>query len=167
MFADDAGNIAYYTDVEIPLREDLQAGTVNGLPPYFIRNGTGGNEWIPDANRTPDHAVPYAILPDAELDHLVNPARGWISNANQDPTGQTWDNNPLNELRPGGGIRYISPGHSDGNRNARVTKRLQETLAGGDVSFPEMTSIQADQKLNDAEVLTPYITAALRAAQTP
>ena len=45
-----------------------------------------------------------------------------------------------------------------------MTKRLQETLAGGDVSFSEMTSIQADQKLNDAEVLTPYITAALRAA---
>ena len=83
------------------------------------------------------------------------------------PNGQTFDNDPLNELRPGGGIRYITPGHSDGNRNARVTKRLQETLAGGDVSFSEMTSIQADQKLNDAEVLTPYITAALRAAQTP
>ena len=47
-----------------------------------------------------------------------------------------------------------------------MTKRLQETLAGGDICS-EMTSIQADQKLNDAEVLTPYITAALRAAQTP
>ena len=101
------------------------------------------------------------------MDGLVNPKRGWISNANQDPNGQSFDNDPLNELRPGGGIRYITPGHSDGNRNARVTKRLQETLAGGDVSFSEMTSIQADQKLNDAEVLTPYITAALRAAQTP
>ena len=31
MFADDSGNIAYYTDHELPLREDLQAGVVDGL----------------------------------------------------------------------------------------------------------------------------------------
>ena len=30
-----------------------------------------------------------------------------------------------------------------------------------------MQSIQADHRLHDAEVLTPYITAALQAAQTP
>jgi penicillin amidase len=167
MYVDDSGNIGYKTSAEIPLREDLQAGTVTGLPPYFIRNGTGGNEWIADPSPAEDQASAYEILPFAEMDGLVNPARGWISNANQDPTGQTFDNDPLNELRPGGGIRYITPGHSDGNRNARVTKRLEETLAGGDVSFSDMQSIQADQRLHDAEVLTPYITAALQAAQTP
>jgi penicillin G amidase len=167
MYADDRGSIGYKTSAEIPLREDLQADTVAGLPPYFIRSGAGGNEWIPDPSPAEDQASAYEILPFAEMDGLVNPTRGWISNANQDPTGQTFDNDPLNELRPGGGIRYITPGHSDGNRNARVTKRLEETLAGGDVSFAEMQSIQADQRLNDAEVLTPYITAALQAAQTP
>ena len=46
-YADVEGNIAYFTSAELPLREDLQAGTVNGLPPFFIRNGTGGNEWLP------------------------------------------------------------------------------------------------------------------------
>jgi penicillin G amidase len=167
MYVDDRGNIGYKTSAEIPLREDLQAGTVNGLPPYFIRNGTGGNEWIPDPSRAEDQASAYEILPAAEMDGLVNPARGWISNANQDPNGQTFDNDPLNELRPGGGIRYIAPGHVDGNRNARVTRRIQEALAGGDISFAEMQAIQSDQRLHDAEVLTPYITAALRAAQTP
>ncbi len=166
MYVDDRGSIGYKTSAEIPLREDLQAGTVTGLPPYFIRNGTGGNEWIADPSPAEDQASAYEILPVAEMDGLVNPKRGWISNANQDPNGQTFDNDPLNELRPGGGIRYITPGHSDGNRNARVTRRLQEALAG-DVSFSEMQSIQADQRLHDAEVLTPYITAALQAAQTP
>jgi penicillin G amidase len=167
MYVDDRGNIGYKTSAEIPLREDLQAGTVTGLPPYFIRNGTGGNEWISDPTPAEDQASPYELLPFAEMDGLVNPTRGWIANANQDPTGQTFDNDPLNELRLGGGIRYITPSHEDGNRNARVTKRLQEALAGGDVSFSEMQSIQADQRLHDAEVLTPYITAALQAAQTP
>jgi penicillin amidase len=167
MYVDDRGNIGYKTSSEIPLREDLQAGTLAGLPPYFIRNGTGGNEWIADPTPAEDQAIPYEILPFEEMDGLVNPERGWISNANQDPNGQTFDNDPLNELRPGGGIRYITPGHADGNRNARISKRLQEELAGGDVTFGEMQSIQADVKLNDADVLVPYIMAAFQAAQAP
>ena len=168
MYADDSGNIGYKTSGEIPLREDLQAGTVTGLPPYFVRNGTGGNEWIPDSARAEDQAIPYEVLPFAEMDGLVNPKRGWISNANQDPNGQTFDNDPLNELRPGGGIRYITPGHEDGNRNARLRQRIQDALAGdGKVSFREMTAIQSDEKLHDAEVLTPFVTGALAAAQTP
>jgi penicillin amidase len=168
MYADDHGNIGYKTSAEIPLREDLQAGTVAGLPPYFIRNGTGGNEWIADPARAEDQAIPYEVLPFAEMDGLVNPTRGWIANANQDPTGQTFDNNPLNELRPGGGIRYLTPGHADGNRNARVSRRIEAALDGdGKVSFFELTQIQSDEKLHDAEVLTPFVVDALAAAQTP
>jgi penicillin amidase len=167
MFADDSGNIAYFTHRELPLREDLQNGTVAGLPPYFIRNGVGGNDWISETVRPEDHAIPFAKLPDSELERLVNPSDGVMSNANQDPTGQTFDNDPLNELRPGGGIRYTTPGHSDGNRNARITQRLDEGLADGTISFAEMQSIQADVKLNDAAVLVPAIAAALDAAQTP
>ena len=167
MYVDDSGNIGYKTSAEIPLREDLQAGTVAGLPPYFIRNGQGGNEWITDSSPAEDQALDYKILPFSEMDGLVNPSRGWISNANQDPTGQTFDNNPLNELRPGGGIRYITPGHSDGNRNRRITDRIESKLAQGKMTFDEMKSIQADVKLNDAKVLVGYITAALQAAQTP
>jgi penicillin amidase len=168
MYADDRGNIGYKTSAEIPLREDLQAGTVAGLPPYFIRSGTGGNEWIDDPTPAEDQATPFELLAFDEMDGLVNPKRGWISNANQDPNGQTFDNDPLNELRPGGGIRYITPGHEDGNRNARVTARLLEGTAGRrEISFDEMQSIQADVKLNDAAVLVPYITAALQAARTP
>jgi len=168
MLADRSGNIAYYTSAEIPLREDLQAGAVLGLPPFFIRDGTGGNEWIADATQAEDQAIPFEVLPFAEMDQLVNPQRGWIANANQDPTGQTFDNDPLNELRPGGGIRYITPGHSDGNRNARITQRLEEALAGDEeVSFAQMESIQADVKLNDAAILAPWIVRAMQNAQTP
>jgi penicillin amidase len=166
MYADDNGNIGYKTSAEIPLREDLQNQTVAGLPPYFIRNGTGGNEWIVDETPDEDQALGYEILPFDELDGLVNPKRGWIANANQDPTGQTFDNDPLNELRPGGGIRYITPGHADGNRNKRISERIREALdGGGRMSFKEMQSIQADVKLNDAAVLVPFITDALAASQ--
>ena len=169
MFADDDGNIAYYTDHELPLREDLQAGTVDGLPPYFIRDGTGTlrHEWIPAGARPESHAIPFAILPDAELDQLVNPERGWIWNANQDPTGQTYDNDALNEtparrrdpLRLAGACRR-QPEHA-------CDARVEEALADGSITFAEMQSAQADVQLNDAEVLVPGIVAALQLAQTP
>ena len=40
-YADVDGNIAYFTSAEMPLREDLAAGTVHLVPPFFIRDGTG------------------------------------------------------------------------------------------------------------------------------
>ena len=51
LYADTAGNIAHYTSGEAPLREDLQAGAVDGLPPFLVRNGEGGNEWLPGTRR--------------------------------------------------------------------------------------------------------------------
>ena len=35
---------------------------MNGLPPFFIRNGTGGNEWLPVQHPQPGQAIPYEIL---------------------------------------------------------------------------------------------------------
>ena len=72
-YADVHGNIAYFTSAEMPVREDLQAGTVNGLPPWFIRNGQGGNEWLPVQHPQPHQAIPYEIYPAAEMPHIINP----------------------------------------------------------------------------------------------
>ena len=110
-YADVDGNIAYFTSAELPLREDLQAAVDGGMgfAPYFVRDGTGTlrHEWIRQDNPPPDQASRYQILPFAEMPQLVNPARGYIANGNNDPIGVTLDNNPLNKLRPGGGILYL------------------------------------------------------------
>jgi acyl-homoserine lactone acylase PvdQ len=58
VYADVRGNIAYFTSSEMPLREDLQAGIVAGAPPWFIRNGQGGNEWLPLPDPPPGQAIP-------------------------------------------------------------------------------------------------------------
>src|SRR5437773_11742204 len=97
------GNIAYFAGGEMQVIEDLQAGSVNGLPPWFIRNGTGGNEWLPAQHAQPGQAGTYEILPFDEMPHVINPPAGWFVNANNDPVGTTLDNNSLNQLRPGGG----------------------------------------------------------------
>ena len=172
-YADVDGNIAYFTSAELPLREDLQAGAVEGLPPYFVRDGSGAlrHEWIRKSDPPADQALAYEILPFAEMPQLVNPARGYIVNGNNDPIGVTLDNNPLNKLRAGGqGILYLSPGYAIGNRAARIERRIRAELArpdrhGGDLSFEDMMRIQADVKLLDAEVLTPYLLRAFDAAR--
>jgi len=164
-YSDVAGNLAYFTSGELPLREDLQAGTVRGLPPFFVRDGTGGNEWLPATERLPGQAVPYQILPPQEMPHVVNPRAGFFVNANNDPAGLTLDNDPLNQLRPGGGIYYLNPGY-DGFRAGRITELLRTRLARGPkLRIADMQRIQADTGLVDAEVLAPYVVRALQRAR--
>ena len=156
-YMDTEGNIAYFTSAEMPIREDLQAGLVAGLPPYLIRNGQGGNEWLPVQNPQPNQAVPFEILPFDEMPKLVNPVSGYFVNANNDPTGNTRDNNAFNELRPGGGIFYLNPGYAIGTRAGRITQAFEERLAAGSLSVEDMEEIQADVILLDAQVFTPLI----------
>jgi penicillin amidase len=164
-YSDVKGNIAYFASCEVPVREDLQAGTVQGLPPYFIRNGTGGNDWLPVQHPQPHQAVPYEILPADEMPHAVNPSAGWFVNCNNDPLGQTLDNNALNQVRPGGGIFYLSSFY-EGYRAGRVTELIQQKLAAGKISLNDMREIQADVALIDAQVLVPYVLQAYANAQS-
>ena len=168
-YADVDGNIAYFTSGEMPLREDLQAMKVTGAPPYFVRNGQGGNEWLPlpTTQLPPQQALPFQILPYSEMPQVVNPSNGWFVNANNDPIGQTLDNDPLNSLRPGGGIYYLNPGY-DGFRAGRITQLVRAKLAnGGKLSVADMRSIQADTVLIDAEVFVPFIAQAMTNALKP
>jgi penicillin G amidase len=165
IYTDRAGNIAYFTSGEMPIREDLQAGTVTGLPPFFLRNGSGGgNDWVRITTRPANQALSYAILPAAEMPQIVNPAGGWIVNANNDPAGTTLDNNALNQLRPGGGIYYLNAGYS-GFRAGRITQLFREKLtANQKFTVADMQRIQADVVLLDAQYFVPWITGALNNA---
>ena len=161
VYADTHRNIAYFTGSAVPIREDLQQGVVTGLPPFFIRNGTGGNEWIP----RPDAAIPFEILPLDEMPHIENPPNGFLINANNDPIGITLGNDPLSQMRPGGGIYYLNAGYDFGTRAGRITRRVHERLAKERMSFEAMQSIQADAKLLDAEVFVPVISTAFANSQ--
>jgi penicillin G amidase len=165
-YADVEGNIAYFTVGELPIREDLQAGKINGLPPFFIRNGTGGNEWLPVIHPQAGQAVPNEILPPEEMPHVVNPAAGFFVNANNDPLGLTLDNNPLNTMRPNGGILYLYPGYDLGLRAGRITELIENAIASGDkLSISAVEKIQADTKLVDSDFFVPFLTQALANAR--
>lgn len=166
-YADVDGNIAYFTSAEMPLRRDLQRRSEpdGGIPPFFIRQGSNfWHQWMPQSNRPAHQANPYRMLRAAEMPHVINPDSGYIANANNDPVGTTLDNNPLNQLRPGGGLYYLNPGYSE-LRMGRIDRVLQDLLNRGDVTVADMEALQGNHALLDAELLTPFILAAFQNAQ--
>jgi penicillin amidase len=165
IYGDVHGNIAYFTTGEVPLREDLQAGVVNGAPPWFVRNGQGGNEWIRKSAPGALDGTGYEYLPFAELPQVVNPPAGFVVNANNDPAGLTLDNDPLNTARPGGGIYFLGYAFDFGTRAGRITQLVRQKLARGPVDAGDMAEIQADVTLYDASVLAPYVVRAWQGAR--
>jgi penicillin amidase len=166
IYGDIQGNIGYFSTGEVPLREDLQANTVHGAPPWLLRDGTGGNEWLRLIKPGPIDGTGYQYLPFAELPHVVNPHAGFVVNANNDPAGVTLDNNPLGRLRPGNnGVYYLAFTFDFGSRAGRITELLHNSLMRSAVDRGDMQAIQSDVVLFDAEILTPRILNAFDRAQ--
>jgi len=167
-YADVDGNIAYFTSAELPLREDLETlGRVDGTPPFLIRDGTRRyrNEWLPVTRPQPDQALPYEILPFEEMPQVVNPALGFIANANNDPIGVTLANNPLGRRRATGGIYYLSPGYDIGCRVGQLTTLIRNMqLFGEKVDLSIMASLQANHQMRDAQFFIPWLQAAFGSA---
>ena len=167
-YADVEGNIAYFTSGELPLREDLEQGLIDGaIPPWFIRDGTGTyrHQWLPEPDPPEAQATPHKVLPFEEMPQIVNPPSGFIINANNDPIGNTLDNNPLNQLRPTGGIFYLSYTYDLGFRAGRITELIREALASGrKLSFEDLKRFQGDVLQVEGRRLTPYILQAYEAA---
>ncbi|MEM7055190.1 MAG: penicillin acylase family protein, partial [Pseudomonadota bacterium] len=167
-YADVEGNIAYFSSAESPLRADLQNDLApdGGRPPWFIRNGTGelNHEWLPVTNPRPNQATPYQVLPFNEMPQIINPASGYIANANNDPVGVTLDNNPLNQVRPGGnGLYYLAPSYAS-LRMGRIDRELQDLIARGNITIEDMEILQSNNQFLDAELMMPYIFGAVAAA---
>ena len=159
--ADIYGNIAYFTGAEVPIREDLQTMMApDGVPPMFIRDGTGArkNEWMPVSNPQANQAEPHEIIPTAEMPQWENPDRGWFANANNDPIGLSADNNVLNQLRPGGGLYYLSQGGYSTYRMGRIDRLITSALEnGGKVDASDNKAWQANNQMLDAELIMPHI----------
>jgi penicillin amidase len=168
IYGDVEGNIGYFTSAENPIRSDLAMGTIEGLPPHFIRDGSGAlnNEWLPVMNPQPAQATPFEIMPYAEMPQVVNPPWGYIANGNNDPVGVTLDGNPWNQVRPGGnGIYYLNYSYSD-YRQGRIDRVLKSlTERDEPVVIQDMMDLQANNQLLDAELTLPTLLGVM--AQVP
>ncbi|HRQ63714.1 MAG TPA: penicillin acylase family protein [Xanthomonadaceae bacterium] len=161
-YADIDGNIAYFAPVSVPVRDDLQNlnAPAGGVPPFFIRDGTGAlrHGWLPTQNPQPGQVRGFEVLPFSELPQAVNPASGYLANANNDPIGTNLDNNPLNQLRPGGGLYYLNAGYANGMRMGRIDRAIQGLVASGTpITMAHMMTLQANNQLLDAELLMPHL----------
>ncbi len=160
IYADREGNIGYYATGELPLRADLQndMAPAGGMPPFLIRDGSGAlnHEWLTSMAPQDGQISAFEILPWAEMPQSVNPDWGYLANANNDPVGNTLDNNALNQVRPGGGLYYLNAGYS-ALRMGRIDRELQALVARGDVTLDDMALLQSNHQWLDAELLTPFI----------
>jgi penicillin amidase len=167
-YADVDGNLAYFTSAELPLRADLEQGAVDGLPPFFVRDGmSGDNNWIPDPAHSQGQTIPFAILPYEEMPQTVNPENDFFVNANNDPAGTTLDNDPLNQVRTSdpGAIYYLNPGYAIGMRAGRITRLIEG--APGRITFEDMQRFQANTQQLDAELMVPFLLEAFDNAGQP
>ena len=165
--ADIDGNIAYYTGAEVPIREDLQTMMApDGVPPSFIRDGTGAhkNEWMEVSNPQANQAEKHEIISDDEMPYWENPSQGWFANANNDPIGISLDNNVLNQVRPTGGLYYLSQGGYSSYRMGRIDRIIKDATAKGKVTTQDMKNWQANTQALDAELIIPHILAAFENA---
>ncbi len=173
-YADIAGNIAYFASGEFPIREDIDAGTLHGNPPFLVRDGTGGNEWKALGGPQPaDQAVPYEVVLPADVPQIENPPAHFWVNANNDPIGNTADNDALNEALAGTGP-YLSVGY-DEFRAARITELIRSELnliptppgtppGDGVISMADMERMQADVNQMEGKRLAPYFVDAVNRA---
>ncbi|MCH8057641.1 MAG: penicillin acylase family protein [Proteobacteria bacterium] len=81
-----------------------------------------------------------------------------MTNANNDPIGVTLDNNPVNQLRPGGnGLYYLSAFYVS-YRMGRVDREIKAMIDSGDpISVADFKGLQANVNLLDAELVLPTL----------
>lgn len=122
VFATIDGDIGYDSRLHLPLRTpDLES------PPWLAMPGTGGYEWG-------DGWIPADDMP-----HTVNPVSGIVASANNDPTGYTSDNNPINDAY------YLGSLFDSGMRARRIDDWIRAEVATGKrLSWEDMETLQGD-----------------------
>jgi penicillin amidase len=150
VYADADGHIAYSAHARYPLRSRLDPAR----PPWFALPGNGEYDWT--GRFIPADRVPQAL----------DPAKLFLSTANNDPVGNTADGDPLNDLY------YLGPLYDPGYRAARVDAELRRlvqrarTNRAERITTAEMKALQLDTYSRLAEHLRPHLLAAWATAQS-
>ncbi|MCK6527078.1 penicillin acylase family protein [Myxococcota bacterium] len=144
---DSGGNILYSGYEAIPCRDTLPRDDdgrfVAGADPRFLLDGTlypgfqiavdGGGYVVEDDPDPTRCVVPWDRFP-----HAINPERGFVVTANNDPGALTFDNDFLNDEY------YLGGPWTAGHRAARIEERIQEAAGGIDIDV--FSEVQADRK---------------------
>lgn len=142
VWADVHGDIDWYPFVLVPQRPA-------GVVPYLPVSGTGEADWLTDENGN-TLWVPAERLPQSR-----NPEGGIVASANNDPNGNTFDNDPAND------DVYLGDAYAIGFRAERVEELLRD---GGGLREPDekitvddMVRYQFDFQSKEASRLLPFL----------
>lgn len=155
VLGDTAGDILWTSHATIPTRDPKafawDAATYTGNLPCMVLPGDGTAEWT---GALPDHLIPWA----------KNPSAGYLATANNDPIGDTLDNDPSNGKLPDGTPMYLRCSFDIGFREARIQERINAHQ--GPLSPEDCAGIQGDVKSALGQRLVPPLLGAMdRAAE--
>lgn len=174
--ADRDGSIAYTSFNATPCR--LALGGVNqgnGEPwpadrdPRFVITGDASGFEIPS---TSDREVDESFAGDPtrcvvgrdQWPTRVDPEEGYVLNANNDPAGGTFDNDPYNDPW------YLGVGYSTGYRADTINRELDAltsgpVLAGAEAALAAMSELQGNVDSATGRDFVPPLLAAIEAAR--
>ncbi len=167
--ADASGSVYYAGWQGVPCRGYLPRNTdrtwQTGANPRMLLDGTQyGGFSIPLRDGVIDETVgsdPYACaVPLASTPAALNPTRGYVQTANNEPGNITGDDSLTNDPV------YIGGPWHDGFRAARLDRLLSAGVAARNLDGDAMAAIQADTHSNLGEVLVPALLDAIAQART-
>ena len=154
MLGDTSGHILWTSHAQVPTRDrrayQWDAATYQGNLPCFVLPGDGTTEWT---GFLKDELVPWA----------KDPAAGYLSTANNDPIGNTLDNDPSNDTLPDGTPMYLACSYDLGFREGKIHKRIEAHTAP--LATTDLSAIQGDDESSMGKGIAPALVTALEAAQ--
>lgn len=147
--ADRYGSVLYTGYQAVPCRtylpRDADGMWAAGAHPGRLIDGTLyggfeipiGDDGLPLEGEADDYRC---LVPFDEYPNAVDPARGYVVNANNDPGSITLDNDLLNEPW------YIGGPWVEGFRASRIEGLLDDAIAAGTADADTMAAIQGDHK---------------------
>lgn len=145
VIGDTAGDILWTSHALIPVRDPgafaWNPATYEGTLPCMPLPGDGTAEW-------------KGYLDAGYVPAVKSPAAGYIATANNDPIGDTVDNDPSNGTLPDGTPMYLHCSFDAGFREGRIQARL---AGNGSLSTDDFADIQADVRSAMGSRLSPVL----------
>jgi penicillin amidase len=169
--ADASGSVLHSAYHAVPCRNylprDEHGVWIDGADPRRLLDGTRYPSWrIPlDAEGRVDEAAAAAggpracAVPFDEWPQALDPARGFVMHANNDPGNIATDDDLFDDPY------YIGGPWIEGYRAARIVERLSAEVATSSASLESMAALQADHHSNLGRAWSPYLLEAIEAAR--
>ena len=138
--AADAEDITYRVHTHVPDRGDPAS---RPMPWHVVSGDDPESFWTGE------------FLPEELLPKMRSPAKGYISSANNDPFGFTFDGSPENDPFYYGGVYGV------GFRAHRIQELIEAKLATGKVGREDMEEMQRDTRQPMVDTIVPRLSAAI------